>query len=202
MKHEDRKSSLLALTAQLLLCNLNILLQLANSILERCTGVVDLIDDQDVLANQVRHLERAEIEPLGTCDVGGGGLDIGVGAQVLVEGETDGLDRNVGVARLAKEGSEDTGWDVTATADGDHKVRLEVVEDLLSRCTAKLVDLIFERAKCKLSADANWAMHSSIGFIWDILIAVVSQACSSIIATARSSKTSILKGDDNIPHYR
>jgi hypothetical protein len=101
----DEKVSLLALTTELLLRLLNILLELAHGILKSCPGVIDLIDDQDVLANQVGHLERAQVQPLSAGDLGAGDLLGITAAVILVEGQTDSLDGDVGVTGTLEEGS-------------------------------------------------------------------------------------------------
>ena len=95
MKDEDREGCLLALTAEFALSLLDIFLQLLNCIFERRPGIIDLIDNENVFANQVGHLETAEIEPLRARDLGAGSLD-GVAAQALIEGQADCLDRDVG----------------------------------------------------------------------------------------------------------
>lgn len=104
MQHEDEEVGLLALTTKLLLCLLDILLQLAHSILQGCPGVINLIHNQDVLANQVGHLEGAQVEPLCAGDLGARNLFRVTKAQILVEGQTDGLDWDVGLARALNEG--------------------------------------------------------------------------------------------------
>jgi hypothetical protein len=94
-------------------------------------------------------------------------LDVGVGVAVelFVQGETDGLDGDVGAAGLLEEGTagkkvllvflgssfvglftrscvpEDARRDVAAAANGDHEVGLEVIEDLVGRLLAELMDL-------------------------------------------------------------
>jgi hypothetical protein len=105
VKNIDKEVSLLALTAELLLRLLNILLELAHGILESCPGVIDLIDDQDVLANQVGHLERAQVQPLSASDLGAGSFLGITTAEILVEGQTDGLDGDVGFTGALEEGT-------------------------------------------------------------------------------------------------
>lgn len=157
VQNEDEEVGLLALTAELLLGNLDILLELAHGVLEGCAGVIDLVHDQNVLADQVGHLEGAHVEPLGAGDLGAGNL-LGIAAtEILVEGETDGLDGDVGVAGALEEGSTRSVWstcvgdldipknagrDVTTTADSDHQIGVEVLEDLFGRGLAQLVDLL------------------------------------------------------------
>jgi hypothetical protein len=103
VENVDEEVSLLALTAKLLLRLLDILLQLAHGILESCPGVIDLIDDQDVLANQVGHLEGAQVEPLSAGDLGTWDLLGITAAEILIEGQTDGLDGDVGVTGALEE---------------------------------------------------------------------------------------------------
>lgn len=106
MEDKDREGGLLAFAAQLLLRLVDILLQFTDCILERRPGVVDLIDDQDVLSNQVGHLQRAQIEPLRASHLGTGRLfGIVTAAQILIQRETNGLDGDVRFARALQEGS-------------------------------------------------------------------------------------------------
>jgi hypothetical protein len=105
VKNKDKEVSLLALTTKLLLGNLDILLKLADSVLKSCTGIIDLVNNQNVLADQVGHLQRAHVKPLGTGDLGTGDLLGIAAAKILVERETDSLDGNVGVAGALEEGS-------------------------------------------------------------------------------------------------
>lgn len=84
---------------------LDIFFQFFDGVLERGACVIDFVDYEDVLANQVGHLQGRQVEPLCSCDFGAGGLDrVGTG-ELLVEGKTDGLDRNIGGSRLFEEGS-------------------------------------------------------------------------------------------------
>jgi hypothetical protein len=69
MQHKYREFGLLGST-RLLTCLLDVLFQLTNSILEGGASVVNLIHDQDVLANQVGHFERGKIQPLCAGDFG------------------------------------------------------------------------------------------------------------------------------------
>lgn len=106
VEDEDREGGLLALATKLLLRLLDILLQLTNGILKRCPGVVDLIDDQDVLSNQVGHLQGAQIEPLRASDLGTGSLfGIVTAAQILIQRETNSLDGDVRLASALQERS-------------------------------------------------------------------------------------------------
>lgn len=141
MENKDAELGLGRIGSEPLAGLLDILLQLLDGILERRPGVVDLVHDQDTLADEVLHLaEGGEIEPLGAGDLCADLLDLAV-AEGLVQGETDGLDGDVGRSRLLEERAQDTGRDVAATADGDHELRLELLEDLGSGLLAQLVDL-------------------------------------------------------------
>lgn len=103
MQNKDGERSLLSFPTQLFLCKLYILLKLTDSILEGRPGVVDLINDQDVLANQIRHLEGAKIQPLRACNLCSRHFLRVTATQVLIERESDGLNRDVGVTRTLKE---------------------------------------------------------------------------------------------------
>jgi hypothetical protein len=105
VQNEDEEVGLLALATELLLGKLDILLQLAHGVLQSCTGVIDLINDKNVLADQVGHLEGAHVKPLCAGDLGAGNLFGIATTKILVEGETDGLNGNVGVAGALKEGT-------------------------------------------------------------------------------------------------
>lgn len=105
MQDEDEEVGLLALAAELLLSNLDVLLQLAHGVLQSCTGVIDFVDDENVLANQVGHLEGAHVKPLCAGDLGAGDLFGIATTEILVEGETDGLDGDVGVTGALEEGA-------------------------------------------------------------------------------------------------
>lgn len=102
---------LLALGTELLGLELEILGELADSVSESAAGVVDLIDNEDVAADE-GGLGRVKVEPLGLDDLGfggDGGLVVLVVSlpdfEVLVEGEADGLDGDVLVVLLLEEGS-------------------------------------------------------------------------------------------------
>jgi hypothetical protein len=89
------ESRLLTLPTRLFLCLDDVLFEFAHGVLKRCPGVVDLVNDEDVLADEVGHFERGEVQPLCAgyfCT----GLFDGVGAEGFVEGEADGLDGDVG----------------------------------------------------------------------------------------------------------
>lgn len=80
VQNKDGEFGLLALASQLLDGCLDVLFQLPDGVLERCARVVYLIDNEDVLANQVGHLERGQVEPLCACYFCAGGFDFRVGA--------------------------------------------------------------------------------------------------------------------------
>lgn len=142
MENKDAKLGLGGIRADLLAGLLDILLQLLDGVLERRPGVVDLVHDQDALADEVSHLAQGrEIEPLGAGDLCANLLDLAV-AERLVQREADGLDGDVGRSGLLEERAQDSRRDVAAAADGDHELRLEVLEDLGSGLLAQLVDLL------------------------------------------------------------
>lgn len=181
VQHEDAKFGGLV-GAQPLPGGLDVLLELLDGVLEGGPGVVDLVNDEDALADQVLHLAQgAQVEPLGAGDLcagdlgdaGGGVAALGLG-EGLVEGEADGLDRDVGASGLLEEGAQDTGGDVAAAADGDDQMGLEVVENLLRGVLAELVDL-----EGLLSAGSSGRAR---------LAACVSGACMVTIARAHSSR--------------
>jgi hypothetical protein len=140
MQHEDAEMRLLV-GAKLDSSFLNVLLQLFHGILEGSPGVVDLVNDQDALADQVvDRAQGAEVKPLGASNLRAGLLD-NVGGKALIQRQANGLDGNVGVAGLLEETTEDTGRYVTTTANGDDQLRLNVLQDLRSRLLAELVHL-------------------------------------------------------------
>lgn len=63
MEYEDVEICLFG-SAKLLGLFLDVLGQFLHSILQRGPGVIDLVDNEDVLANQIGVLQRGEIEPL------------------------------------------------------------------------------------------------------------------------------------------
>lgn len=144
MEHKDAELCLgvLALEAELLPGGLDVLLQLLDSVLEGGAGVVDLVDDEDLLAYEVLHLaEAGQVEPLGAGDLLAGLLDDAVAAEGLVQRQADGLDGDVGAPGLLEEGAQDARGHVAPAADGDHEVGLEVVEDVGGGLLAEVVDL-------------------------------------------------------------
>lgn len=142
MEDKDGKLRLGLVATHLLAGNLDVLLELADGILEGGTGVVDLIDNEDALADEVLHVaEGGQVEPLGAGDLGAGGLDVRVLAELLIEGQTDGLDGDVGRAGLLEERAQDARRDVAAAANGNHQLGLEVVEEAFRRLLAQVVHL-------------------------------------------------------------
>jgi hypothetical protein len=105
MQHENKKPRRLVLAPEVLLRGLDILLQLADGILQRGAGIVDLVDDEDILSDEIGHLERAQVQPLRAGDFGAGDLLGVAAAKVFVQGEADGLDGDVGLAGAFEEGS-------------------------------------------------------------------------------------------------
>ena len=104
MQHKDAERRLLALAALARSLLRNVLLQLAHGVLERRPRVVHLVDDEDVLADQVAHVQGGQVEPLRARHLCAGDFD-GVGAEGFVEGEADGLDGDIGGASALEEGS-------------------------------------------------------------------------------------------------
>lgn len=104
VEDEDAEFGLL-LHAQLLPGRLDILFQLLHGILESSACIIDLVNDQDALADQVFHAaQAAQVQPLRTCDLvanllygtGGGGAALGVDlGQLLVQGQANGLNGDV-----------------------------------------------------------------------------------------------------------
>jgi hypothetical protein len=143
VEDKDGKGRLLTLAAALLDGRLDVLFQLADGVLEGCARVVDLVDNEDVLANQVGHFQRRQVEPLGARDLCAGLLDLCVvaRAQLLVQREANGLDGDVGRVVLFEKRTQDARRHVAAAANGDHEVGLEFIENLLGGLLAVLVDL-------------------------------------------------------------
>ena len=107
---------------------LDILCEFLNGVLEGRTGIVDFIDNQDVLSNKVASFYGGEVEPLGAGDLGSEGLFGGVWVgEFFVEGEADGLDGDVGWSGGFEEGAEDTGGDETSTSDAVWRERKKLI---------------------------------------------------------------------------
>lgn len=148
VQNKDAKLSLLAL-AKTLASSLDVLLQLLDSVLEGSAGVIDLVDNQDALADKVLHLaDSGQVKPLRASDLCARDLGDARGRvaaeslrKALVQRETDGLDGDVGVAGLLQEGTEDTGGNVAAAADCDDELGLEGLEDLDGGLLAEVVHL-------------------------------------------------------------
>jgi hypothetical protein len=162
MQHENRKLCFLSFPSLLLAYRCHILFQLFDRVIQSCPRIINFIDNQDVLSNQVFHLQRGEIKPLGACDLCANLFD-GVSTKLFVEGETDGLDRNVGMAGLFEKRAIDTllvksfswtccetacmdvpkdsSWDVSSSTDGYDEVWTQVIEDLSSGSLAHFVHL-------------------------------------------------------------
>lgn len=77
-------------------------------------------------------------------DFGAGDFDffVGRGGEFFVEGESDGLDGDVGRTRGFEEGAEDAGGDVAAAADGDDEVGFEGGENAGRGVLAEFMDLV------------------------------------------------------------
>lgn len=139
VEYEDAELGL-SLHTELLSCGLDVLLQLLDGILERSPGVVDLINDEDTLANEVLHAaQTTEVKPLCAGDgvanllnsTGCGSTALGVClGKLFVQGEADSLDGNVGRSGSLEEGSKDSCGNVTTATNGNHKVRVKGLEDL------------------------------------------------------------------------
>jgi hypothetical protein len=61
--------------------------------------------------------------------------------QGLVERQTNGLDRDVGRARLLQERSKNARRHISTSTNGDHQLRLELFEDSWSSFLTQFVDL-------------------------------------------------------------
>lgn len=103
MNNVDEEVCLLAFTAELLLRNLDILLELADGIFEGRTGIVNFVNNENVLANEVGHFQRAKVQPLCAGNLGSGDFFGVTATQVLVKRQTDGLNGNVRLAGALQE---------------------------------------------------------------------------------------------------
>lgn len=103
MQHKNIKLGRLALTPKRLLRSLDILHQLAHSIFQRSPRIIDLIDNQDILANQIGHFQRTQIQPLRAGDFGPRDFLGIAAAEVFIERQADGLDGDVGFAGAFEE---------------------------------------------------------------------------------------------------
>lgn len=153
MQDEDAELGLGRISTHALPGSLDILLQLLNGILECRPGIINLVDNEDPLANKVLHRTKSsEIKPLGASDLGARLLNLVV-AERLVKRQTNGLDGDVGRPRLPEERAQDASRDVTATADGDHELRLEVGQQLGRRLLAQLVHLSHQRVSATIDKE-------------------------------------------------
>lgn len=150
MQNEYREDGLLPLVAQFLSGELNIFLQFLDRIFQRRPRIIDLIHDQDPLPDQVLHLPQTrQVNPLSSSDFGPGLLDLARsvggrrvgGREGFVEGQADGLDRDVGGAGLLEKGSQNSSRHVATTTDGDHELRLEFFQNAGRGLLAQFVDL-------------------------------------------------------------
>lgn len=150
VQNEDREDSLLPLASQLLSGKLDILLQFLDGIFQCRPGIIDLIYDQDALADQVLHLAQTrQIQPLCPRDLGTELLDIAGsicagsvgGRKRFVERQANGLDRDVGRAWLLEEGPQNSSRHISTTTDCNHKLWLEVLQDARCCFLAQLVNL-------------------------------------------------------------
>ena len=106
VQYEDAESRLLALTPALLLSLNDVLLQLAHRVFKCGASIVDFIDNENIFANQIGHLEGRKVQPLRSGDFCAWDLDLRIGgAEGFVKGEADGLDGDIGVARFFEERS-------------------------------------------------------------------------------------------------
>lgn len=102
--------NLLTLGTELLGLDLEILSQLPHGVGQCAAGIIDLIDNQDVAADE-GGLGGVKVEPLGLDDLGlqGDGLIVLMGGlpdlEILVERQADGLDGDVLVVLLLQESS-------------------------------------------------------------------------------------------------
>lgn len=159
----EDKDSKLGLLNQLWLSRLSSLLldvldQFLDGILERSSGIIDLVDNQDVLAQEVGVAQRGKVQPLGARDLSTRHLlwASWLGGKSLVERETDGLDGDVGRPGLLEERAENARGDVAAAADGDEERRVEFLEDLGGRGLAHFVHLWGD-------VSVNWYTHANLG---------------------------------------
>ena len=141
VEDKDGELGLLTLATERLTGSLDILLELLDGVLEGGAGVIDLIDDKDTLADKVLHgTKGSKVEPLGAGNLSTGGLN-DIVAERLVERKADGLDGDVGRTGALEERAQDTGGNVATTANGDHELGVEGLEDLRSDLLAQVVHL-------------------------------------------------------------
>jgi hypothetical protein len=148
MENEDTK---LCLLNHLWLASLSgllvdILNQLLDGILKGGSGVIDLINDENVLAQKVGVAQGGEVQPLSSGNLGAWDFfwTAWGSFEGFVERKTDGLNWDVWRSGLLKERTKDTSWDISTTADGDQESGLELLEDLRGSSLAHFVHLLVE----------------------------------------------------------
>jgi len=154
---ENKNAELGLLAAKLLARELNILLELLDGVLECGTGVVNLVNDQNTLANEASHLAKgAEVEPLCARNFGPWLFDVGVVGcgQLLVERQAYGLDGNIGVSGALEERSQNACRNIAAAANGDHQLGVDFLKELGCSFLAQLVDLY--RRSLSVSSSSTW----------------------------------------------
>lgn len=169
MQHENTKPRVPASPGHISPRSLNILLQLLHRILQRSPRIVHLIDNQYILANKTRHLQRRQVKPLGTCNFCSWCFNrlawVTARGEGFVKGQTDGLDWDIRRGWAFEEGAvccqrycvcterqkgsyrvicklpEYPGWNISSSSDGDHEIGMKDIEDMLRGCLAEFVDL-------------------------------------------------------------
>lgn len=158
MENKDAKSRLLLSSPELLPRCLHVFFQLLDSVLQGGPCVIDLIDDQDVFADQIGHFEGGKVKPLSPSDFGTRLLHRPIFTKILVEGEPNSLYRDIRRSWAFDEGTstpmreescngglrqlpQDACRNVAAPADGDYEIGLEVIEYAVCGCLTKLVNL-------------------------------------------------------------
>jgi hypothetical protein len=94
MQHKDAEVGALACPTKLLAGLLDVLGELSDRVLQSLSRIVDFVNDEDVLADKVRHFEAAHVQPLCSCNDGAWLLNR-VASQRFVEGQTDSLNRYI-----------------------------------------------------------------------------------------------------------
>lgn len=118
-----------------------ILLEFAQGVVERRSGIVHLVDNQDAFADETRATEGREIEPLDPLDLCPD-LLFDPRAQVFIENQTDGLDRDILLPVNLEERPQDTsGYEPTPT-DGNDQIRPEFSQYAITGILAQRVDLV------------------------------------------------------------
>ena len=134
MKNKDAELSGLSLISNSLTGGLDVLLQLLDSIFQCGAGVINLVDNENLLSNQILHAaQRTKVEPLGSGHTGARDLDFSrtvwlhaVGGQCFVQRKPDGLDWDIGAAGFLKECAQNPCGHVATPPDGDHELGLEL----------------------------------------------------------------------------